>query len=94
MESSSSIKKSLVQIFTLLLLFNIALLANNLQSTVGDESYVSESSMIKSTTVELSETVEVPLDTFSSIGILIMIALSSLLGAFFVKDELSEAFKQ
>lgn len=35
------------------------------------------------------ESIEISLDSFSSIGIVIMIILSSLLGAFFMKDESS-----
>jgi len=35
------------------------------------------------------EAIEVSLDSFNSIGIVIMIILSSLLGAFFMKDESS-----
>lgn len=41
-----------------------------------------------------TEVVEVSLDSFGTLGIVILVGLSSLLGAFFVKDEISEAFKQ
>ena len=36
-----------------------------------------------------AETVEVSLDSFTTLGIFVMIGLSSLLGAFFLKDEFS-----
>jgi hypothetical protein len=93
MKSSTSTKNLLVKILGLLLLFNITVLANNLYSEVSSEGYITESTMLESNNVALNETVEVSLD-FSNIGILIMVALSSLLGAFFMKDELTEAFKQ
>jgi hypothetical protein len=93
MKSSTSTKNLLVKILGLLLLFNITVLANNLYSEVSSEGYIAESTMLESNNVALNETVEVSLD-FSNIGILIMVALSSLLGAFFMKDELTEAFKQ
>jgi len=35
----------------------------------------------------LRETIEVSLDSFSALGILLMISLTSFLGAYFVKDE-------
>ena len=35
------------------------------------------------------ETVEVPLDSFGTWSIVLMVGLSSLLGAYFVKDEFS-----
>jgi len=35
------------------------------------------------------ESIEISLDSFSSIGTVIMIVLSTLLGAFFMKDEFS-----
>ncbi|HIP52247.1 MAG TPA: hypothetical protein EYG94_09195 [Campylobacterales bacterium] len=36
-----------------------------------------------------AETVEVSLESFTTLGIFVMIGLSSLLGAFFLKDEFS-----
>ena len=36
-----------------------------------------------------AETVEVSLDSFTTLGIFVMIGLSSLLGAFFLRDEFS-----
>jgi hypothetical protein len=83
MKSLTSIQNLLVKIFTLLLVFNITVLANNFYTEVSDEPVAENSS------VALEETVEVSLDSFSNVGIFIMIALSSLLGAFFVKDEFS-----
>ena len=68
-------KKIVLQIFMLLLILNVTLLGNSSSELVNSEVGV--------------ETVEVSLDSFSTLGIFIMIGLSSLLGAFFLKDEFS-----
>jgi hypothetical protein len=62
-----------------------------------DNSYV-DSGYISTTvhestavvTSENSEKVEVSLDSFGSMSIVIMLALTSLLGAFFVREELTQ----
>jgi hypothetical protein len=94
MKSSTSTQNLLVKILALLLLFNITVLASNFNSEVSVESHIVESTMLESSSVVLSETVEVSLDSFNNIGILILIALSSILGAFFVKDEFSEMLEK
>jgi len=38
-------------------------------------------------------TVEVSLDSFSTVGIVLMIVLTSLLGAYFIKDEFPSSFE-
>lgn len=73
----------------LLFAFNVALFAN---SVIENSKHV-VSSVDSGEVSKNIETVEVPLDSFGTLGVVVMIALSSLLGAFFMKDELSEAFK-
>ncbi len=68
-------KKVISKIFILLVILSVSLLGNAISEVV-------------STGVEV-ETVEVSLDSFTTWGIVLMIALSSLLGAFFLKDEFS-----
>jgi len=65
-------KKILFKILTLFVTFNGVLLANANSKEVGSN---------------ISEIIEVSLDSFSAIGILLMIVLTSLLGAYFAKDE-------
>ncbi|CAA6798541.1 MAG: Unknown protein [uncultured Sulfurovum sp.] len=52
-------------------------------------------SLLASTVVESTspETVEVALNSFGTLGIIVVIALTSIVGAFFMKDDLTEAFK-
>jgi len=65
-------KKILFKILTLFVTFNGLLLANANTKEVGSN---------------INEIIEVSLDSFSAIGILLMIVLTSLLGAYFAKDE-------
>jgi len=88
MKNLTSTKNLLVKVLALLLLFNISLLGENIKTEVNKVS-IGETSMLERSRTFPVETVEVSLDSFSNMGILIMIALSSLLGAFFVKDEFS-----
>ena len=67
-------KKVISKIFILLVILNVALLGNSVSEGVS---------------TQVVETVEVSLDSFGSLSIILMIALSSLLGAYFVKDEFS-----
>jgi len=64
--------KILFKIFTLFIAFNGLVLANINTSEVGSN---------------LGEIIEVSLDSFSGVGILLMIVLTSLLGLYFLKDE-------
>ena len=43
--------------------------------------------------VTTTQTVEVSLDSFSSLGMVLMIVLTSFLGAYFIKDEFSSTLK-
>jgi len=71
-------KKILFKILTLFSAFNGLLLANVHSEEVGSN---------------LSEIIEVSLDSFSALGILLMIVLTSLLGVYFIKDELSSSLE-
>jgi len=64
--------KILFKILTLFIIFNGLLLANINSEEVGSN---------------FSEIIEVSLDSFSALGILIMIILTSLMGIYFIKDE-------
>lgn len=77
-------KKIILNIFILLFTSNVALLGNSISQTVANESTVYSGSSMQTT-----KTVEVALDSFSNMGIFLMIMLSSLLGVFFIKDEFS-----
>jgi hypothetical protein len=66
-------KKIILKIFILLFTLNISLLGNDI-------------SAISSIEVEV---IEVSLDSFGTLGIILMIVLSSLIGTFFLKDEFS-----
>jgi hypothetical protein len=68
-------KKTILKIFILLLTSTVILLGNAVSEVVSSGVVV--------------ETMEVSLASFGTFGIVIMIALSSLLGAYFVKDEFS-----
>ena len=68
-------KKIVLKIFILLVTLNVVLLGNSGAEVIGSTVGV--------------ETVEVALDSFGSLGIIIMVGLSSLVGAFFLKDEFS-----
>jgi len=64
--------KILFKIFTLFVIFNGLLLANVNSSEIGSN---------------FSEIIEVSLDSFSALGIVIMVFLTSILGLYFLKDE-------
>ena len=67
-------KKVILKIFMLLVTLNISLLGNAVSEGASRG---------------VVEIVEVSLDSFSTIGIILMIGLSSLLGVYFLKDEFS-----
>lgn len=82
-------KKVILNIMILLFTFNVTLLG----STAIESPSSMDSALESSQATQSIKTVEVSLDSFGTIGIVLMIALSSLLGLFFMKDELSESFK-
>ncbi|CAA6801909.1 MAG: Unknown protein [uncultured Sulfurovum sp.] len=79
-------KKILLNIFILLFTLNINLLGN---SMVQNPSNISSDAKLAEVTQSI-ETVEIPLNSFGTLGVIVMIVLSSLLGAFFMKDEFSK----
>lgn len=80
-------KKFVLNIFVLLFTFNVLFLGQAVAN-----SPTNHSSSVANTT-QIIERVEVPLNSFSSFGIVIMIALSSLVGAFFLRDEVSSVLE-
>ena len=93
MKNSIGIKSLIVKIFSLLLLVNMTTWANNIYDGTSKEAYINESTTLNSNSIALNETVEVSLDSFSNIGIFILIVLSSILGAFFMRDEFSKTLE-
>ena len=84
-----SIKRMLLlKIFGFLILFQTTLFSENIHSvSKSDSTSVDSKSVNTSTNKEKEEVEEVALDSFGGGGILLMIFLTSLLGAFFVRDE-------
>ena len=87
-------KTILFVVFSFVLLFHSTFFATTLYG--NDNSYVSSGYISKSThestaltTSESSENVEVSLNSFGSMSIIIMLGLTSLLGAFFVREDLT-----
>lgn len=80
--------KKILLIVSLLLFFNTLLSANISQS---EKSYQmnTEKSESYSAPLENSNNMEVSLNSFGSMSVIIMLILTSLLGAFFVRDELN-----
>ena len=67
-------KKIILKMLTLILAFNITLLGNTVSEVVSSPKI---------------ETVEVSLDSFGMLSIVLIVGLTSLVGAYFVKDEFS-----
>jgi len=90
-------KKMILKIVSLVLFFNTALFANTSYSkdtyikSVHSREYHNVSAP---TTVKNNlNNIEVSLNSFGSMSVIIMLILTSLLGAFFVRDEFSGALK-
>jgi len=86
-------KKMILKIVSFILFFHTALFANTSYSedTYVESAYSSEHQH-KSTSTEVkssSNNIEVSLNSFGSMSVIIMLILTSLLGAFFVRDEFS-----
>ena len=71
-------KNIILGIFILLFTFSTVLWGNSISDVVNSSESV--------------KTVEVSLDSFSTFGIILMVGFSSLLGAYFLKDEFSKEF--
>jgi len=90
-------KKMILKIVSLILFFHTALFAN---TNYSEDSYIksiynSEYQNISTpTTLKTnSNNIEVSLNSFGSMSVIIMLILTSLLGAFFVRDEFSGALE-
>jgi len=84
-------RNSLLKIVTLILFLNTLLLANSADTKEGIQAQSLNTSV--SNILETEETEEVALDSFGSLGIILMVVLSSLLGAFFVRDEFAKGLE-
>ncbi len=90
MKSLKNGKNLLMKVVILILLLNTMVIANISEDREDTSSYMNERSMIEVNAGKESESIEVSLDSFSTVGIVILIALSSLLGLFFMRDELNK----
>jgi len=90
-------KKMILKIVSLILFFHTALFANtNYSEDIYIKSmYNSEYQNISTPTTlkKNSNNIEVSLNSFGSMSVIIMLILTSLLGAFFVRDEFSRALE-
>jgi len=82
----------------MVLLFQITLFGNtayNSDSSHTSNTYIAESTTESTNRLNVGsiENTEVALDSFGSVGVMIMLVLTSLLGAFFVRDEFSGVMK-
>jgi len=87
-------KNIILKIAILILFFQTILLADI--TSISESSYtnselINERTALKS--IGSSEEVEVSLDSFGGMSVMIVLILTSLLGAFFVRDEFPSAFK-
>ena len=90
MKGLNSYKKMILFIVSLVLFFHTTLFAD---STYSEESYIKSaysSDYVAVSASTVSANIEVSLNSFGSISVMIMLILTSLLGAFFVRDEFSE----
>ena len=97
MKGLKEYKKMILKIVSLILFLNITLFAN---TNYSEEIYIksmynSEYQNISTPTTlkKNSNNIEVSLNSFGSMSVIIMLILTSLLGAFFVRDEFSGALE-
>jgi len=90
-------KKMILRIVSLILFFHTTLFAD---TSYSEDSYIksiysSEYQNISTPTTlkNSSNNIEISLNSFGSISVIIILILTSLLGAFFVKDEFSRALE-
>lgn len=88
MENLTNHRNIILKVVTLILLFNTTLFATKVNSE--EVNNVQPFNSTVSSMREAPETTEIYLDSFGTLGIILMVALSSLLGAYFVKDEFSK----
>jgi hypothetical protein len=85
----NSYKKIILLVISFVVLFHTTLWADSVYS---EESYIKSaysSDAVSVSTSSSSPKVEISLNSFGSISVMIMLVLTSLLGAFFVRDEFS-----
>ena len=76
-----------MKLFGFLILFYTALWANDLSESQENSAYTVQTSAVH-TNHESDKIESISLDSFGSTGMILMLVFSSLLGAFFVRDEL------
>jgi hypothetical protein len=89
MKDLNSYKKIILLVISFVVLFHTTLWADSVYS---EESYIKSaysSDAVSVSTSSSSPKVEISLNSFGSISVMIMLVLTSLLGAFFVRDEFS-----
>ena len=78
----------LLKVFGVLIIFQTMLFSNNIYY-VSKSDVASVSSQVVDSTTKESEVTTVSLDSFGGVSIILMVVFTSLLGIFFVRDELS-----
>jgi len=86
---------SFLKIVTIVLFFQITLFGSTAYTSDTPSTYTTEltSESTNRLNVGSIENTEVALDSFGSVSVMIMLVLTSLLGAFFVRDEFSGIMK-
>ena len=79
----------LLKVFGVLILFQTMLFSDNIYHVSKSDVAPVSSQVVNSTTKESEKVTTVALDSFGGTGIILMILLTSFLGAFFVRDEFS-----
>ncbi len=77
----------LLKVFGVLILFQTMLFSDNIYYVSKSDVASVSSQVVNSTTKESEKVTTVALDSFGGTSIVLMIVFTSLLGAFFVKDE-------
>jgi len=97
MKSLIEHKKIILKVVSLVLFFQITLFA---ETSYSEDIYIksiysSEHQNISSPTTlkKSSNNMEVSLNSFGSVSVIIMLILTSIVGAFFVRDEFYEVLK-
>ena len=78
----------LLKVFGVLIIFQTMLFSDNIYY-VSKSDVASVSSQVVDSTTKESEVTTVSLDSFGGVSIILMVVFTSLLGIFFVRDELS-----
>ena len=77
----------LLKVFGVLILFQTMLFSDNIYYVSKSDVASVSSQVVNSTTKESEKVTTVALDSFGGTSIVLMIVFTSLLGAFFVRDE-------